>query len=167
MNKCFYDAIAGFSLDVAFGYNRGRIGGESGLFDLTMVWSEAQGRIRRPATGGERMFVDELTPERRDQLVDAMAKRVAQYGMITPAIFFLEMNKPISFIGSQAMHFFSPIVSVLFNNFQEYAYFFEDRQNVERLIVRLEELSREEEEAHRRQKEEARKKKEARNSRAP
>jgi len=102
------------------------------------------------------MFIDGITPERRDQLVEAMARRIAQFGMITPAIFFLEMNKPISFIGSQAMHFFSPIVSVLFQNFQEYAYFFEDRENVERLIVRLEEISREEEEENRRRKEEAR-----------
>jgi len=61
--------------------------------------------------------------------------------MITPAVFFLEMNKPLSYIGSQAMHFFSPLVSVVFTSFDEFAYFFEDRQNLERLIVRLEELS--------------------------
>lgn len=89
----------------------------------------------------EMMQYSEMTPERRDKLIEGIAQKVAQYGMITPAIFFLEMNKPLSYIGSQAMHFFSPIVSVLFTSFEEYAYFFEDRQNVERLIVRLEQVS--------------------------
>ena len=92
----------------------------------------------------ERMMqYTEMTEERRNQLIENIAQKVAQYGMITPAIFFLEMNKPLSYIGSQAMHFFSPIVSVLFASFEEYAYFFEDRQNVERLITRLEVVSSE------------------------
>ena len=87
------------------------------------------------------MQFGELTEERRAHLIESIVKKVVQYGMITPAIFFLEMNKPLSYIGSQAMHFFSPIVSVLFTSFEEYAYFFEDRKNMERLIVRLEEVS--------------------------
>lgn len=89
------------------------------------------------------MQIGEITEARRNQLIEAIAQKVGQYGMITPAIFFLEMNKPLSYIGSQAMHFFSPIVSVLFTSFEEYAYFFEDRQNIERLISRLEEVSAE------------------------
>jgi len=89
------------------------------------------------------MQYTEMTEERRNQLIDNICQKVIQYGMSTPAIFFLEMNKPLSYIGSQAMHFFSPIVSVLFTSFEEYAYFFEDRQNVERLIVRLEQMSSE------------------------
>ena len=92
------------------------------------------------------MQYTEMTDERRSQLIESICQKVAQYGMITPAIFFLEMNKPLSYIGSQAMHFFSPIVSVLFASFEEYAYFFEDRQNVERLIVRLEQVSSEQDE---------------------
>lgn len=92
------------------------------------------------------MQYTEMTDERRSQLIESICQKVAQYGMITPAIFFLEMNKPLSYIGSQAMHFFSPIVSVLFATFEEYAYFFEDRQNVERLIVRLEQVSSEQDE---------------------
>lgn len=92
------------------------------------------------------MQYTEMTEERRTQLIENIAQKVAQYGMITPAIFFLEMNKPLSYIGSQAMHFFSPIVSVLFTSFEEYAHFFEDRQNVERLIVRLEQVASEQEE---------------------
>jgi hypothetical protein len=83
----------------------------------------------------------EISEERRDQLIEVIAQKICQYGMITPAVFFLEMNKPLSYIGSQAMHFFSPLVSVVFTSFDEFAYFFEDRQNLERLIVRLEELS--------------------------
>lgn len=95
------------------------------------------------------MSKDPLTPERRDEICQAMAERVAQFGMITPAIIFLEMHRPISFLGSQAMHFFSPIVGVFFNNFEEYAFFFEDRTNVDRLVQKLEELARKQDEEER------------------
>ncbi|MGI6643962.1 MAG: hypothetical protein ACOX3V_08240 [Bacillota bacterium] len=95
-----------------------------------------------------------IDAKRRDEIIEAIAKKVQQYGMLVPAIFFLEMNKPLSYIGGQAMHFFSPIASVVFQTFEDYAYFFDDRQNVELLIQRLEALSLEEEEANRRAKKE-------------
>ncbi len=97
-------------------------------------------------------FSEPIDEKRRDVIVDAIAKKVQQYGMLVPAIFFLEMNKPLSYIGGQAMHFFAPIAGVLFSTFEDYAYFFEDRKNVELLIQRLEQLSAEEEEASRKAK---------------
>lgn len=88
-----------------------------------------------------------IDDKRRDELLDAMAERIKQFGMVVPAIFFLEMNKPLSYIGGQTMHFFSPIVGVLFPTFEDYAFFFDDRDNVELLIQRLEGIAQEEEEA--------------------
>ena len=85
----------------------------------------------------------EITPERRDEICEILAQRVAKLGMVVPAIFFLEMNRPVSFLGSQAMHFFSPMVGVFVNTFEDYAFFFEDRDNLEMLIKRLEELAEE------------------------
>jgi hypothetical protein len=110
------------------------------------------------------MHYGEMTEERRDQLIEAIVQKVSQYGMITPAIFFLEMNKPLSYIGSQAMHFFSPIVSVLFTSFEEYAYFFEDRQNIERVIVRLETVSQEQDASEKSAREAARAKSDGKGS---
>lgn len=97
-------------------------------------------------------FSEPIDEKRRDIIVDAIAKKVQQYGMLVPAIFFLEMNKPLSYIGGQAMHFFAPIAGVFFSTFEDYAYFFDDRKNVELLIQRLETLSAEEEEASRKAK---------------
>ncbi|MBE3519498.1 MAG: hypothetical protein IMW97_04240 [Firmicutes bacterium] len=98
-------------------------------------------------------FPQPIDEKRRDELIEAIAKRVKQFGMIVPAIFFLEMNKPLSYLGSQAMHFFAPLVGVFFNTFDDYAYFFEDRRNVELLIQRLEAMALEEQEEERRAKE--------------
>ncbi len=95
-----------------------------------------------------------IDAKKRDEMIEAVAKRVQQFGMLVPAIFFLEMHKPLSYIGAQAMHFFSPIAGVLFPTFEDYAYFLEDRQNVELLIQKLESLSDQEEEAKRQAKKE-------------
>jgi hypothetical protein len=94
-------------------------------------------------------FPEPIDTKRRDEIIDAIAKRIEQFGMLVPAIFFLEMNKPLSYIGGQAMHFFAPIVGVFFNTFEDYAYFFDDRKNVELLIQKLESLAEKEEEQNR------------------
>ena len=97
-------------------------------------------------------FREPIDEKRRDQIIDAIASRINQFGMIVPAIFFLEMNKPLSYIGGQAMHFFAPIVSVFFNTFEDYAYFFDQRDNVELLIQKLESIATEEEQERKRLK---------------
>lgn len=106
-------------------------------------------------------FPEPLDAKRRDEIIDAIAKRIEQFGMLVPAIFFLEMNKPLSYIGGQAMHFFAPIVGVFFNTFEDYAYFFDDRRNVELLIQKLESLAEKEEEEMRARKAKRKAEKEA------
>jgi len=93
-----------------------------------------------------------LSPQRRDEILERIAQRIKRYGLITPAVLFLEMNKPLTFIASQAVHFFSPIVGVFIANVEEYAYLMEDRENVDRLIRRLEELAEEEDRERRRKR---------------
>ncbi|HHY16876.1 MAG TPA: hypothetical protein GX524_02260 [Firmicutes bacterium] len=97
-------------------------------------------------------FSEPIDEKRRDEIIEAIANRVKQFGMIVPAIFFLEMNKPLSYIGGQAMHFFAPIVGVFFNTFEDYAYFFDQRDNLELLIQRLESIAAEEEDERKREK---------------
>ena len=40
-----------------------------------------------------------------------LAQEVKSRRLTTPAIFFLEMMRPLNFVGSQAMVFFGPIIS--------------------------------------------------------
>ncbi len=96
-------------------------------------------------------FNGSIDEKRRDEIIEAIANRVKQFGMTVPAIFFLEMNKPLSYIGGQAMHFFAPIVGVFFNTFEDYAYFFDQRENLF-LIQRLEAIAADEEDERKKQK---------------
>ena len=60
--------------------------------------------------------------------------------MTVPAIFFLESVKPLSFVGSQALHFFEPMVHAFFpvRDYEHFALLMERRENLEALLVRIE-----------------------------
>jgi hypothetical protein len=61
--------------------------------------------------------------------------------MTVPAIFFLESMKPLSFVGSQALHFFEPLVHAFFrmDEYERFAALMERRENLEVLLVKIEE----------------------------
>ena len=46
-----------------------------------------------------------------ERMADAIVKR----GMAAPATIFLESMGPMNFLGSQALHFFTPIIDLAFN----------------------------------------------------
>lgn len=83
---------------------------------------------------------EELSDERRDELIDRLAAKVIKHGMASPAILFLEMHKPFAFLASQTVilssGFLVPFVG--FQNIQEYSKLMETSENVERLIRRIE-----------------------------
>jgi len=60
--------------------------------------------------------------------------------MTVPAIFFLESVKPLSFVGSQALHFFEPMVRTFFavQDYDRFARMMERRDNLEALLRRIE-----------------------------
>ncbi len=66
--------------------------------------------------------------------------------MTVPAIFFLESVKPLSFVGSQALHFFEPLVRAFFHveDYERFALLMERRENLEALLVKIEERDDEE-----------------------
>ena len=82
----------------------------------------------------------ELTPEQREVL-DKVAKKVVYWRMAVPAIMALETAKPLSFIGSQVMVFFEPIVQTMFSikHYDTFRELMEGRDNVERLLLLIEE----------------------------
>jgi len=73
-------------------------------------------------------------------LIEKIARRVVQWRLTVPAIVVLESAKPLSFVASQVMVFFEPIVQSLFS-FKDYRDFYEmleDRKNIELLIQAIE-----------------------------
>ncbi|NLS78936.1 MAG: hypothetical protein GXY76_16925 [Chloroflexi bacterium] len=81
-----------------------------------------------------------LSEQRRDELIDKLAQAVLRHGMQTPAVWFLEMHKPLGFIGAQALLFLEPVLGAFSGDaaIHEVAALLEERENVERLLARLE-----------------------------
>ena len=76
------------------------------------------------------------------QLISNLAEKIVKHGMAVPAIFFLEMVKYMSFIGSQLMVFFGPVITVFIRS-QEYykiSHLLEDRKNIEFLMYKIEKI---------------------------
>ena len=79
------------------------------------------------------------------QFVTRLAKRIQKSGFVTPAIFFLEMPKPLALLGSHAMVFFGPIVNsfIKADGYYRAAELFEEPDTVEFLLNEIERLDKE------------------------
>lgn len=76
-----------------------------------------------------------------EQLLDELADAIVRRRMGTPALFFLESMRPLSFVGSQMMLFLRPFVALVWSDPRRYdqlARILEHRESVEQLAVRLE-----------------------------
>lgn len=76
----------------------------------------------------------------KDPLVERITRHIARWGLVTPAITFLEANKPLSFVGSQALFMLQPITDffVARELSTDLAILLADRDRLEKLIARLE-----------------------------
>ena len=76
------------------------------------------------------------------QLISNLAEKIVRHGMAVPAVFFLEMVKYMSFIGSQLMVFFGPVITVFIQSGSYYkiTHLLEERQNVEFLMLEIERI---------------------------
>ncbi len=85
---------------------------------------------------------EDLPPEDRDRLIDSIARRVVGRGLAAPAVFLLEMHKPLCFFGSQMLLLGSPILGpfVGFGRLARLSSLIENRANVDLLLGRIEEL---------------------------
>lgn len=86
---------------------------------------------------------EELTEQQTEALIDKAAHEIVRRKMSTPAVLFLEMHKPLSYVASQASIVFAPFMVPLlgYDNVHNYSRLIADRQNVERLICRIERLA--------------------------
>jgi hypothetical protein len=82
----------------------------------------------------------DLDASRRQQLIERVAQQIAGRGMTAPAILFLEMHKPLAFLGAQLLWIAQPFLSIGLNNadLRDLITVIEDRAGVEELIERLE-----------------------------
>src|SRR3972149_6363349 len=83
--------------------------------------------------------------EKQSELLDKLAKKVFDYRMTVPPFMFLKTVKPLSYVGSQTLVFFEPMVKAVFNiaEYDDLRIIMEDRRNVEELLVRIEKFDRE------------------------
>jgi hypothetical protein len=75
-----------------------------------------------------------------DALVERLARLIGRWRLATPAVVFLEANKPLSFIGSQALLMLQPMTDLFMARdlTADLAALFADRERLETLITRLE-----------------------------
>ncbi len=81
-----------------------------------------------------------LDPKRREQLIEELARRAARMHLTAPAILFLEMHKPLAFVGAQMLWVGEPFLTLWLSreSLHDVARLLEDPANVEQLIQRLE-----------------------------
>ena len=74
------------------------------------------------------------------ELMDRVAVAIVKRGMAAPATVFLESIGPMNFLGSQALHFFTPILDLAFNakEVEQVARLLERRDSIARLITLIE-----------------------------
>jgi len=76
----------------------------------------------------------------KEQLINNLAEWIARHGLLAPAVFLLESNKPFGFLGSQALWMIQPLMGPVigYGQVKAYARLLEDRSSIEQLLVRLE-----------------------------
>jgi hypothetical protein len=84
-----------------------------------------------------------LSVRRREELIEGLVRQVNEWGMVAPAILFLEAHKPLSLLASQFLLLSQPTLEPFLGGVvREYALLLEDRENVETILSRLEGLRR-------------------------
>tara|TARA_Y100001970_G_C14248331_1_gene869909 strand:+ start:1229 stop:1492 length:264 start_codon:yes stop_codon:yes gene_type:complete len=80
--------------------------------------------------------------ESNKKIITNLAEKISNKGMSTPAVFFLESTKYLSFIGSQFLVFLGPVATCFVNDSKYYNFteVLEDRNNVEFLIEEIERI---------------------------
>ena len=85
--------------------------------------------------------ISETTLNEQDQdFIHRIAKKIHRSGFVTPAIFFLEMTKPLALIGSHFFIFLGPIINSIIqsDNYYRAVQVFEEPQNIEQLLNEIE-----------------------------
>jgi hypothetical protein len=82
--------------------------------------------------------------ETQREVADRLCRQVAERGLTTPALIFLESVRPLNYVTSQTLQFFAPVLSVVADTkaCQDLADFLEHRGSIEYLCRRIEEMAK-------------------------
>lgn len=83
--------------------------------------------------------------EQQKPVVDWVCDQIAKRRLTLPGLIFLEMSRPLNYLGSQVMHFTSPGVWAIapkhiYGGYKHFARFLESRGSMEYMCRRIEEL---------------------------
>jgi hypothetical protein len=79
--------------------------------------------------------------EKREALVEAVAREIRLRGLTGPAVHFLEASRPYRPLGAPAMLFFDPVLRELFGGqLASASELLRDDQGIEALIDRLDDI---------------------------
>ncbi len=83
---------------------------------------------------------DSSDKTRQRQVLAKLVQQIIRRRMAAPALFVLESAKPLSFVASQALIFFQPIIQTMLSvkDYETFALAIEDRDNIEWMIQQLE-----------------------------
>ncbi|HJP83420.1 MAG TPA: hypothetical protein VJ835_07935 [Fimbriimonadaceae bacterium] len=83
---------------------------------------------------------DDLTNDEEEALIEKAAAEIEKRKLEVPAVVLLESHKPLAFIGSQSAIAFAPFLAPFlgFEFVNNYSRLFAKRENVEKLLVRIE-----------------------------
>ena len=77
-----------------------------------------------------------------EELIKLKAKKIVDRHLSVPSILFLDITKPLNFIGSQFLNFFGPFIEPFFSRgqFYEYTKMLEKRENIEKILFEIEKM---------------------------
>ncbi len=88
-----------------------------------------------------------LEPPTEDQriLLEKVSREIVKRGMTTPALAFLEMSRPMNYLGAQALHFFAPLLTSVFDTqaYEQFSKFLERRDAIDIWCEQIEEIANE------------------------
>lgn len=73
-------------------------------------------------------------------LIDKLCREIVRRRLGTPALFMLEMSRPLNYVSAQFLHFIQPIVAIIADTggYQQLTEFLEQRGSIEYVCRRLE-----------------------------
>lgn len=85
----------------------------------------------------------DIDAQERDRIIDKAAQMIVKRGLTTPALLFIELAKPINFLGSQLLVALDPFVSAVLTSgdYRKFSILMEEDENVELLLQRIEMFS--------------------------
>jgi hypothetical protein len=86
----------------------------------------------------------ESVQEQNQQLLDKLAQQIGSWQLTLPAILFLQVTRPLSFIASQCLLLCQPLLGFFYDTqrITDYAELLADRANIDCLVAQLEKDSR-------------------------